>query len=106
MTNRNRKKPGRRIVGAIRLATLTAMLATAVLATACTQVKETATEASAKIDQWLGTSSGEAAVTAAAWVRPTSRLCYAAANEAGKPTSSPVLLHVRKAASTERAATD
>ena len=61
MTDSNRTTRSRRIAGAIRLAALTAMLTAAVLATAaCTQVKETASGASAKIDQWLGTGSGEA----------------------------------------------
>ena len=56
MTDRNRTKPSCRIAGAIRLAALTAVLATA----ACTQVKETASEASNRIDQWFGTGSGAA----------------------------------------------
>ena len=53
-----------------------------------------------------GRNQREIFLTAAAWVRETSRPCYAVANQAGKPTSSPVLLHVRGAASTERAAAD
>jgi TPR repeat protein len=62
MTDRNHTKPSRRIAGAIRLAALAAVLASA----ACTQVKETASDASAKIDQWFGTGSDEAAAVAAA----------------------------------------
>ncbi len=53
MTDRNRATPSRRIAGAIRLAAVAAVLATA----ACAQVKETASEASAKIDQWFGTET-------------------------------------------------
>ncbi len=41
MTDSNRTKPNRRIAGAIRLAALAAVLASA----ACTQVKETASGA-------------------------------------------------------------
>jgi hypothetical protein len=36
-------------------------------------------------------------LSAAKWVSETDRLVYAQANQAGKPTSFPVLLHVRKA---------
>ena len=53
MTETIRVKPSRRIAGAIRLTALAALL----VATACTQVKETVGDASAKIDQWLGTES-------------------------------------------------
>ncbi len=51
--DRTRANPSRRIAGAIRLTALAAVLAT----TACAQVKETAGEASAKIDQWFGAES-------------------------------------------------
>jgi hypothetical protein len=37
-------------------------------------------------------------LSAAKWVTETDRLVYAQANQAGKPTSLPVLLHVRKGA--------
>jgi TPR repeat protein len=57
MTDRNHEKQRRRVAGTIRLVAVAATLATA----ACAQVKETASEASAKIDQWLGTESGETA---------------------------------------------
>ena len=53
MTETKRENPCRRIAGATRLAALAALLATA----ACTQVKETAGEASAKIEQWFGAES-------------------------------------------------
>ena len=53
MADRNRAKPSRRSAGAIRLAALAAVFAI----TACTQVKETASEASDQINQWLGTES-------------------------------------------------
>ncbi len=53
MADRNRAKPSRRSAGAIRLAALAAVFAI----TACTQVKETANEASDQINQWLGTES-------------------------------------------------
>jgi TPR repeat protein len=56
MIDRNRTRRSRTIAGAIRLAALAAVLATA----ACTQVKEIAGEASAKIDQWFGTGSDQA----------------------------------------------
>ncbi len=56
MTDEYRAKPSRRIAGAIRLAALAAVFAIA----ACAQVKETASEASDQIDQWLGTGSDEA----------------------------------------------
>ena len=37
-------------------------------------------------------------ITAAKWVPETDRLCYAVSNEAGRQTSSPVLVKVRKSA--------
>ena len=60
MTDSNRVNRSRRIAGAIRLAALAAVLATA----ACAQVKETASEASAQIDQWFGAETkAESAAT-------------------------------------------
>ena len=56
MTDRNRGRRSRRIAGAIRLAAMAPMLATA----ACAQVKETASAASAKIDQWFGFGADQA----------------------------------------------
>ncbi len=69
-TDRNRTTRSRRIAGAIRLAALAAVLASA----ACTQVNETASVASAQINHWLGTGSGEAAPaqTAAATATATA----------------------------------
>jgi mono/diheme cytochrome c family protein len=43
-------------------------------------------------------------LTAAKWVPETDRLCYAVENQAGKQTSLPVLLHVRKPGSQTTAA--
>lgn len=64
MADRNRTNPSRRSAGAIRLTALAAVFAIA----ACTQVKETANEASDQINQWLGTDSkaAPAAATGAA----------------------------------------
>ncbi len=59
MTETNRENPSHRIASAIRLAALAALLTTA----ACTQIKETASETSAKIEQWLGTEPQAAAAT-------------------------------------------
>ena len=42
-------------------------------------------------------------LNAAKWVPETDRLCYAVENQAGRQTSLPVLLHVRKPASKESA---
>lgn len=56
MTDRNRTTRNHRIAVTIRLAALAAVLATA----ACAQVKETASVASAQIEQWFGTGSDEA----------------------------------------------
>ena len=70
MTDRNRTTRSRRIAGAIRLAALAAVLASA----ACTQVKETASEASAQIDQWFGTGSDEASAAQTATETDAARL--------------------------------
>jgi hypothetical protein len=43
-----------------------------------------------------GQNEGEITIKAARWVREMDRLCYAVTREAGKQTSLPVLLHVRK----------
>ncbi len=43
-----------------------------------------------------GQNEGEIALKAAGWVQETDRLCHAVSREAGKQTSLPVLLHVRK----------
>jgi hypothetical protein len=43
-----------------------------------------------------GQHEGEIALKAAAWVPETDRLCFAVTREAGKQTSPPVLLRVRK----------
>jgi hypothetical protein len=42
-------------------------------------------------------------LNAAKWVPETDRLCYAIENQAGRQTSLPVLLHVRKLAPTRAA---
>jgi hypothetical protein len=42
-------------------------------------------------------------LTAARWVPETDRWCYAVENQAGRQTSTPVLLHVRKAVSKDSA---
>ncbi len=60
MTDSNRTTRSRRIAGAIRLAALGAALTAVLASTACTQVKETASQASAKMEQWFGTESDEA----------------------------------------------
>ena len=44
-------------------------------------------------------------ITAAKWVPETDRLCYAIENQAGKQTSRPVLLKVRKPGSKMTAST-
>jgi hypothetical protein len=43
-----------------------------------------------------GQNEREIFLTAAKWVPETDRLCYAVENQAGKQTSLPVMLHVRK----------
>ena len=43
-------------------------------------------------------NGSEIFLTAAKWVPETDRPCYAIANEAGKQTSLPLMLHVRKKA--------
>ncbi|PYJ99737.1 MAG: hypothetical protein DME23_08910 [Verrucomicrobia bacterium] len=43
-----------------------------------------------------GESERQISFTAAKWVPETDRLCYAVENQAGRQTSLPVLLHVRK----------
>ena len=53
MIELDRAIPSRPIAGAIRVTALAVLLATA----ACAQVRETAGEASAKIDQWFGTET-------------------------------------------------
>ena len=45
-----------------------------------------------------GQSEGEIAIKADPWVQEMDRLCHAVTREAGKQTSLPVLLHVRKKA--------
>jgi len=42
-------------------------------------------------------------LNAAKWVPETDRLCYAIENQAGRQTSLPVLLHVRKLVPTRAA---
>ena len=44
-----------------------------------------------------GQNEREIFLTAAKWVPETDRLCYAVENQAGRQTSLPVMLHVRKA---------
>jgi len=46
-----------------------------------------------------GQNEREIFLTAAKWVPETDRLCYAIENQAGRQTSLPVMLHVRKAGS-------
>ena len=46
-----------------------------------------------------GQDEREIFLTAAKWVPETDRLCYAVENQAGRQTSLPVLLHVRKSGS-------
>jgi len=43
-----------------------------------------------------GENEREIVLTAARWVPETDRLCYAVENQAGRQTSLPVLLHIRK----------
>jgi WD40 repeat protein/mono/diheme cytochrome c family protein len=43
-----------------------------------------------------GENEREIVLTAAKWVPETDRLCYAVENQAGRQTSLPVLLHIRK----------
>lgn len=43
-----------------------------------------------------GQNEREIFLTAAKWVPETDRLCYAVEGQAGRQTSRPVLLHVRK----------
>jgi hypothetical protein len=45
-----------------------------------------------------GESEREIFLTAAKWVAETDRLCFAIENQAGRQTSKPVMLHVRKKA--------
>ena len=59
MTDSNRTTRSRRIAGAIRLAALGAALTATLATTACTQIKESAGQASAKMEQWFGTGSDE-----------------------------------------------
>ena len=46
-----------------------------------------------------GQDEREIFLTAAKWVPETDRLCFAIENQAGRQTSLPVMLHVRKAGS-------
>ncbi len=70
MTDRNRTTRSR-IAGAIRPTALGAALATVLATAACTQVKETASQASAQINQWFGAESGEATETETATATAT-----------------------------------
>ena len=50
------------------------------------------------VERW-GETEREIFLTAAKWVPETDRLCFAIENQAGRQTSLPVMLHVRKAGS-------
>jgi mono/diheme cytochrome c family protein len=51
-----------------------------------------------------GENERQISLTAAKWVPETDRFCYAVENQAGRQTSVPLLLHVRRAASPVAAA--
>lgn len=74
MTDSNRTTRSRRIAGAIRLAVLGAALTAVLASTACTQIKETASQASAKIEQWFGTESKAGPASSSANAMDAERL--------------------------------
>ena len=86
MIDRNRTTPSRRVAGTIRptaprvapraaaRAALGAALAAVLATAACTQVKETASEASARIDRWFGAESKVEPPSRGASVKDAERL--------------------------------
>jgi hypothetical protein len=97
MTDRNRVRRSRRIAGAIRPAALGAALAAVLASAACTQVKENVSNASAQIDQWLGTGSDQAAATGtAAEPAPETAPGTAAETDAARLYQEGLDAHARK----------